>query len=426
MLKVGRDMRPSVASLTITMLVSGTVLSQAISFLTLPIITRLFSPENFETLANFTSISIIVSLAGALALDQAIPIAGNDEDAVALGKIATLVSSLISTIVGIISILLVYFDISLLNINDSAMLLIGPCCLISCVGAVGESFIVRSRRYRILVSLKFIQTIVVICTQIILGFSGYKDIGLIVGYMLLGVPGILIGFVLQKNELYPRVNSNVSLVNVFRIYSRYPKFTAPELLTNAMAVYLPIIIVSQFTNGELAAYIALGLRILQAPLQVVARAISQTYQPMMLEWNEAGQLKQESKKLAYRMMMFIIVPLIIYGLLLYKYSGVIFGDDWAYAGNYLILLIPSMALYYLSLPIIPAAYISTANRYVFFGSLTAAIFRICSTIISVNFDQNVVAYTYAVSGIIYYAIIIYFCFLSINKFADSAVSISKE
>ena len=62
-------------------LVSGTTLAQAIGILITPILTRLYAPEAFGTLALFTSITSILSVIACMRYELAIMLPESDEEA---------------------------------------------------------------------------------------------------------------------------------------------------------------------------------------------------------------------------------------------------------------------------------------------------------------------------------------------------------
>ena len=86
---------------SVGVLAGGTAVAQGIGVLALPLITRLYTPEDFSVLAVFSSIVAIVSVAACLRLEIAIPLPETDEDAanlLALALIFCTVASLAACI----------------------------------------------------------------------------------------------------------------------------------------------------------------------------------------------------------------------------------------------------------------------------------------------------------------------------------------
>ncbi|WP_322867895.1 lipopolysaccharide biosynthesis protein [Aquicoccus sp. G2-2] len=81
-------------------LVSGTVGGRLVLLLAMPVVTRLYSPEDFELLAVYAALVGTVAVASCLRFEIAIPLAENDDDAVHL-----LILSLMSA-AGVVALLL--------------------------------------------------------------------------------------------------------------------------------------------------------------------------------------------------------------------------------------------------------------------------------------------------------------------------------
>lgn len=81
---------------SVSVLAGGAIFSQAIMLMALPVITRLYTPDDFSLLAVYTALLTILSVAACLRFDIAIPIPEADEDAVNVLAVALLFSIVIS------------------------------------------------------------------------------------------------------------------------------------------------------------------------------------------------------------------------------------------------------------------------------------------------------------------------------------------
>src|SRR5690625_3807380 len=66
----------------ILLLMTGTGLAQILTVVLSPVITRIYNPTDYGTLALYTSALSLLSLIGSLKYDSAIPIADNDKKAI--------------------------------------------------------------------------------------------------------------------------------------------------------------------------------------------------------------------------------------------------------------------------------------------------------------------------------------------------------
>src|SRR5450830_64384 len=82
----------------VSILVSGTLFAHACTALSMPLLTRLYKPEEFAALAILTSVTGIVSAFGCFRFDVAITIPEDDNDAFYLLILAILSAFFISLI----------------------------------------------------------------------------------------------------------------------------------------------------------------------------------------------------------------------------------------------------------------------------------------------------------------------------------------
>lgn len=90
---LSRGMFVDIAKLT-----SGTAGGRVILLLAMPVVTRLYSPEDFDLLAVYAALVGMISIAACLRLEIAIPLADSDEDAATLLILSLLATATISVV----------------------------------------------------------------------------------------------------------------------------------------------------------------------------------------------------------------------------------------------------------------------------------------------------------------------------------------
>ena len=87
---------------SVGILAGGTAFAQALGVLVLPIITRLYSPEEFALFAVYTSIVGILTVAICLRFEIAIPLPEKDEDALSLFMLSLLSNIVLTTLLTVV------------------------------------------------------------------------------------------------------------------------------------------------------------------------------------------------------------------------------------------------------------------------------------------------------------------------------------
>ncbi len=82
----------------VSVLVGGTAFAQLIGFICLPILTRLYTPEDYSVLGVYVAIVSILSVVSCLRFEIAIPISKHNEEAKALLLLA-IISNIIFTFI---------------------------------------------------------------------------------------------------------------------------------------------------------------------------------------------------------------------------------------------------------------------------------------------------------------------------------------
>ncbi len=65
----------------VSLLIGATAVAQLILILSMPLLTRLYTPEDFGLLAIYSSILAVISVVASLCYESAIPLPKNDETA---------------------------------------------------------------------------------------------------------------------------------------------------------------------------------------------------------------------------------------------------------------------------------------------------------------------------------------------------------
>ena len=161
----------------ISLLISGSVISQAIMLALLPYLTRVYAPESFATLAQVTVLGLLFSIimTGRLEVALVLP---------KLDNISRTVNSVVVFLIIAVTLLSVILCVIIFD-NDFRYLV-----LLSIIVGFSLSFInlsinnyIRNSDFAKISKLKISQSLLIIFFQVIIVNIGY-DFGLVYGYVL--------------------------------------------------------------------------------------------------------------------------------------------------------------------------------------------------------------------------------------------------
>jgi O-antigen/teichoic acid export membrane protein len=168
----------------LTML-SGNTLSQLIPFIIAPILSRIFSPEEFAVLANFMAIVGVIGIISTGRLELAVPIPQDHKKAqeiVFTGLIITLLLGVLSVLIPIFA-----YQISALYKDDqlAGYLWMVPFSVVS-FGLLGltNNWNLRQEKFHLLSIGKIAQSVVNNGLAALLGYIGWGINGLIISWLL--------------------------------------------------------------------------------------------------------------------------------------------------------------------------------------------------------------------------------------------------
>lgn len=178
-------------------LMTGTTLAQVIGFITIPIITRLYSPEQFGSYQNFTTLISVIMVIACLRYEQAIVLPEQKKDAYHLFVLSLIMTFITSAVVLLLCIIFKVILISFFKITNISLIIPVSLFFIGVFQALNYWFI-RTQFFKVLAFSKLIQITSTVILQIIFVFVGTTESGLIYGFILGQIIVTILLYVQQK------------------------------------------------------------------------------------------------------------------------------------------------------------------------------------------------------------------------------------
>lgn len=346
-------------ALDVLKLVSGTAIAQAICVLISPIITRLYSPEDFGLNALFASIVVVSGAIACMQYELAIMLPKNDKAAANLLALSLLCAISFSILIIPIILLAVPPLLDLLKIPNlvSYIWLIPLSTFFSGAFQALNYWNSRTKHFGRLSIARVISSVATTCMQLGAGFLGCATGGSLIIAGLLGstLSTILLGGQIVWDEggmLRKYINWNDMVAGLKR-YKRFPIFSSWGTLLNTASWQLPTFLLSAFFSSTIVGYYALSMMVLQLPASLIGGAISQVFFQRAAEAKFDNTLPQVIEYSFLRLAIIGGLPMVILALTGKEIFIVIFGVAWAEAGIYAQILAPWIFLFFVTSPICP-------------------------------------------------------------------------
>ena len=322
----------------IAKLAIGTAVGQAIAIVASPVLTRLYTPNDFGVLAVYASIIGIIGSLASLSYHQAIPLPENSSDAANLFGLSVLLIFFVASLTAIAA----------MSVGPEASVLLGVPALTSYLlliplGVLGlatyeaiNQWAIRQKTFSAIARTTVSQGVAQTGTHLAFGFAATGPFGLLIGQLLgqwVGAGNLLRNAVRENGEEFRCISFSGMKRAAIR-YSNFFQFTSPAILFNVAGRNTPPLILAYFFGGAVAGFFALGERVLMVPVTLLAKSASQVFVASAAEFKRQGRLSIEVEHLFKRMLMLGLAPAIILGLSAPLLFALIFGDQWTEAGHY--------------------------------------------------------------------------------------------
>lgn len=338
-------------------LASGTASSQLIGILAAPLIARMFSPQAFGALAIFASIAGIISVVSCLRYEIAIYLPERDEEA---ANIAAL-SALLVTAITVATAVLVWavgpeaLRFAKLPELSGWLWLLPLNVLITGFWTILNCWSQRKRRFGRITVLQVVTRIAMVGSQIALGLAGLRSGIVLIGTTVFGafVTVGLLGWQTLRDDLrlFAESISCHAIKQVWRRYSKFPRFGMAAALLNSASFQLPIILLSGFFNAAVVGSYSFGLRVLRGPGMLIGTNINRAFFPRAAEARHRGTLGQSVESALAYLITLSFFPCFLLALTGGSIFSLVFGSRWHEAGVYAQILSVWLFFWFVSSPL---------------------------------------------------------------------------
>lgn len=397
-------------------LVSGTIVAQVVGICLTPIITRIFSPEIYGVAAVFTSIVSIIVVISCLRYEMALLLPKEDKDAGAV----FLACLLILFIVNMASLVVIWLFgneiVMILNVPElkDYLFLVPLAVFIDGLYLALRYWNTRRRRFGTQATTQALQSISASGLKLGFGALGYVNAGsLIVGQIIghgIGTLGLLYHAVRYDLQLIKSGFSKRQILDQIIRYKKFPMFNIWAALMNTISWQLPVLMLTSYFSSSIAGFYALGLMMIQMPVNLIGASISQVFFHRASVAKENHYLSELAGDTCSTLFIFSVLPFILLSLVGGDLFGIVFGSKWLEAGVYVQILGLWALVWFVTSPLTTIAIVLEKQEITLIYNIIILITRFASLFIGGIYGNVYLAlFLFAASGIVVYGGIGYLC-----------------
>ncbi len=329
----------------ILLLGGGTVLGQALAVGAMPVVTRMYRPDQLGQLGLFLSFLGFAGIAVTLRLEMAIASETSQRSADYLLAISFAMALPVSVLAGLVQLLMIKCDI----LSYGSLPAWTAAAMAATLAATGvfvslRYWFVRQQRFAEISRAMVAQGAARAVVPIALGAAGCGWIGLLAGEIAGRAMGLYRMLVLAWPRLADVVRGwdRTEAAAVLGRNVKLPLIGLPSSLLDALAAALPLPLIASLHGMEAAGQFLLVHRLAALPAGLVIASVSDVYHPVLAQTHrdQPALLRPTVLRIAGRMLLVasaIYLPLCAAAPAMF---APLFGSQWARAGVIMAIVAP--------------------------------------------------------------------------------------
>ena len=320
---------------------TGVIVGQAINFSGMPIIGRLYTPEDIGDYSAITANADVISAIAYLGMMMVFLLPEKDEEARGLVKLVSKSTFLITTL----SILLLkciehryqVFSISTVS-YDSALIVLWFYVVLFNISNICYAYVNRQSLYKVLFWNPIIAATVNIVLGIIFGMCHMGFKGYVIARLISFVANII--HLLRHANAFEKIDQKKYCTKtLLHDYKRFPLYQMPANLIGSMKTQIETqLIAALFSSASLGMY-SMAMKILSLPVSLLAAPINRVYyKEASVKYNKGEDIGQFSFNILKTNIKIAIIPIVIVTIFGEWIFTLFLGYQWKEAGTFAAIL----------------------------------------------------------------------------------------
>ena len=385
-----------------TKLLSANVVAQVIGLVVYPILTRIFSPDDFGLLNLFMSIGGVLIVLSTAEYYYAIVLPKEEKDGNSVLGVG-FVWLLVITILIAISVL---FSGPISAVFNSPKLALYYWMMPLYVFSVGawnllNYWYIRHKEYNPISTYQISQNLFSAGGKLAFGYGGVMTGGMIYSVVIAPILSLLTSVLGCRIKLMQAIRK-IKWADVRKQaieFRNFPCFVLPKSLINILAGQMPVLLLTPFFGSRAVGFLSLALLLGYTPIGTVTRAVYQVmYQSTMDRVHRSLPIGDIFRKFLLYASAIVVPVFVVLWFVLPDLTAWLLGSDWCLSGEYIRWMLPWLYVSLLSCSINYLFDVFMKQKWGLFFEIVLAVMRVLGLAIGVwanDFMLAIIGYSLA-------------------------------
>jgi len=369
----------------------GTFIAQSIPVIAAPLLSRLFSPDDFGVFANYTALMAFIIVINTGKYELAIMLPKDHKDAINVVALSFFILAL--TTIGL-TLLFAFLirPVTLLIGSSSSVswIILAPLgAFIANSYLIINEWYIRNDNYKGLSKNRIGNTFGIAGISVIWGFLN-QSWGLIFGQICGQIVSIFFALkrILHRDKPLLKFISKRKMSYIAKRHINFAKYIIPGQLLNTVSALIAISLITFKFGLFHAGLIALVDRVFGIPSSIVGSAVNDVFKLQITEtYREKGNCLKIYKKVVFMLLVVSVIPFALLYFVSPALFPFVFGEEWVMAGKYAQVFCFMFLFNFVSMPTRWVFMVAEKQKIEFIWQWIFVIFSVVPIIIGVfNYD----------------------------------------
>jgi O-antigen/teichoic acid export membrane protein len=336
----------------------GTGTARLVSIATIPLLTRIYSPDDYGVLAVYSALVAVIAPMLTLRYVLAVPLPRSDRMAANLMVLSGLLMLIMAALIA-----LLFWAFGDIVLGWMSMDVLAPWWWLVILGAIAVAvyeglslWATRRRSYKAISQTKVVQSVMGVLVKIGLGLAGLKPFGLLFGHLVEQSGGISSFTLRFRKDFQGNVHrvSRDAMLLLARYYRGFPAFRLPSQFLLAFSTQAPAMFAAALFGAGATGQLGLALMALAIPGNLIGQSVGQAFYGEIARLPKGSEVRIKVLAYSVQKKLFLVgLPLTLALMLLGEpLFHMAFGERWTEAGMYASILAPFVLLQLTSAPLV--------------------------------------------------------------------------